>query len=43
MWVSPTKPKHHSLLRKLGVVAADVGGMAARSMMFGGYGYGYGW
>jgi hypothetical protein len=34
-----TKPKHHSFLHKLGVVAGDVGGMAARSMMSGGYGW----
>lgn len=33
------QPKHHPLLHKLGVVLGDVGGMAARSMMYGGYGY----
>jgi len=33
------QPKHHSLLRKLGVVLGDVGGYAERSMMYGGYGY----
>lgn len=31
----------HPLLRKLGVIAGDVGGLALRSMMYGGYGYGY--
>jgi hypothetical protein len=33
------RPKGHPLLRKLGVVLGEVGGMAARSMMYGGYGY----
>ena len=33
------RPKGHPLLRKLGVVLGEVGGMAVRSMMYGGYGY----
>jgi hypothetical protein len=33
------KPKKHGFLHKLGVVAADAGGLAARSMMYGGYGW----
>lgn len=33
------RPKGHPLLRRLGVVLGEVGGMAARSMMYGGYGY----
>jgi hypothetical protein len=33
------KPKGHPFLHKLGVALGEVGGMAARSMMYGGYGY----
>ncbi len=33
------RKKGHPLLRKLGVVLGEVGGMAARSMMYSGYGY----
>ncbi|MBS2005484.1 MAG: hypothetical protein JST01_00495 [Cyanobacteria bacterium SZAS TMP-1] len=33
------KPKGHPFLHKLGVALGDIGGMAARSMMYGGYGY----
>lgn len=35
------KPKHHSFLHTLGTVAGEVGGLAERSMMYGGYGYGW--
>jgi len=35
-----TEKKKHSIFHKLGVVAADVGSMAARSALSGGYGYG---
>jgi hypothetical protein len=37
-----TVKKKHSIFHKLGVVAADVGSVVARSAMSGGYGYGYG-
>jgi hypothetical protein len=33
------RPKGHPLLRKLGVALGEVGAMAARSMMYSGYGY----
>jgi hypothetical protein len=32
-------PKKHSFLRRLGAIATDVGGMAARGMMNSGFGY----